>query len=132
MFFPEYFGKRANSTAIHPKFRVILFSTSRRCFSVHSGNASRRLNSAVFLILGIIHKSRRVPAAASLLAMVRGSAPSSFTSVHATAYCSHSIIPSLLASPAATVRGKHHEPWSGVGRPDSLPRYTDNARLIFP
>src|SRR5271157_5438808 len=87
-----YFGKRANSAAIHPRLRVILRSTSRRCTSVQSGNASLKLNSAVLRSLGRVRSSRRVPAAATLRATGRGRRPSVFTALHATVYCSHSFI----------------------------------------
>src|SRR5260370_14724930 len=83
---------RANSAAIHPRFRVIFSSVERRCASVHSGNASRKLNSAVFFSFGSASNSNLTPTAAMLRAIARGNTPSVLISVHATTYCNRSFI----------------------------------------
>jgi len=85
MFSRVYRGSRANSAAIHPKVRAIPFNTARRRASFHSGNASRKLNSAVFRILGSSNSSTRTVPAAKPLATARGNTPSSFTNTQTTA-----------------------------------------------
>ena len=52
IFFGVYRGSRANSAAIHAKLRTIPRYVAARRASVHSGNASRKLNSAVLRSFG--------------------------------------------------------------------------------
>src|SRR5271168_5225795 len=85
-------GNRANSAAIQPKLRTILRVASLRCASVHSGKASRRLNSAVFRSLGTNTNRTAVTVAAKLRATARGSAPIVFKIIQTAAYSSHSLI----------------------------------------
>src|SRR6202030_71152 len=99
MFCLEYLGRRANSAAIHPRLRVILRITSARCVSVQSGNARRRLNSAVLRNFGERRKRTCAADAASGRAIWRGKPSRIFNNTRTTAYSAHSFIAFLRHCP---------------------------------
>src|SRR5712692_243321 len=98
----EYFGNRANSAAIQPKFRSIPRKTALRCASLHSGNAIRTFTSAILLNPGSSAEKIRTTPAAKLLAIGRGNTPSPLRMTHTAAYSIHSFIafPSSRKFPA--------------------------------
>jgi hypothetical protein len=65
---------------------------SCRFASLESGNANRKLNSAVFLNFGDRVSSRPATAAPVARASERGNNPTTLSTLHATAYASHSFI----------------------------------------
>src|SRR6202140_421960 len=99
MFCLEYLGRRANSAAIQPRLRVILRITSARCVSVQSGNARRRLNSAVLRNFGDRRKRTCATKAASDRAISRGKTSRIFNDTRTTAYSAHSFIAFLRRRP---------------------------------
>ena len=99
MFCFEYFGKWANSAAIQPRLRVILRMTAARCVAVQSGNARRRLNSAVLRNFGDRRKRTCAAEAASSRAIWRGKGSRTFNNTRTTAYSAHSLITFLRRRP---------------------------------
>src|SRR5579859_112479 len=83
---------RANSAAMRPRLRTILRIVSLPCASVHSGNAKRRLRSAVLRNFGRARKSSSTTPVASAVAARRGSAPTVLSTIRAAAYASQSFI----------------------------------------
>src|SRR6202171_1505561 len=99
MFCFEYFGTRANSAAIQPRLRVIFRIRSARWVSVQSGNARRRLKSAVLRNFGDRRKRVCAAEAASGRAIWRGKTSRIFNNTRTTAYSAHSFIDCLSGCP---------------------------------
>src|ERR1700728_1569223 len=92
MFAAEYLGIRANSAAMRPRLVVMLRITCWRWLSVHSGNASRRLNSAVLRSFGESTYSTWATFDASQRAAFCGKTSSTFSETRTAAYSNHSFI----------------------------------------
>src|SRR5262252_1368882 len=83
---------RANSAAIQPRLRVIPRIAFWRRASVHSGNASRKLNCAVLRSWGVKARSVRARIAPVPRAAERGMKPTTLRTLQAKTYPSHSFI----------------------------------------
>src|ERR1700746_741570 len=83
---------RANSAAIQPRLRTMPRVVAARCVSVHSGNASLKLNSAVLRSFGVTANKIRATATANARANRRGNAPVILRTIHTTANANHSFI----------------------------------------
>src|SRR5436309_15728959 len=83
---------RANSAAIQARLRTIPRIVASRCASVHCGNASFRLNSAVLRSFGVTANSILARPTANARAKEGGNAPANLITLHTTAYASRSFI----------------------------------------
>src|SRR5882724_9688430 len=83
---------RANSAAIQARLRTIPRMVASRCPSVHCGNASFKLNSAVLRSFGVTANNILARPSANARAKERGNAPASLTTLDTTAYAIHSFI----------------------------------------
>src|SRR5207245_384087 len=83
---------RANSAAIQARLRTIPRIVASRCASVHCGNASFKLNSAVLRSFGVTANNILARPSANAQAKERGNAPASLTTLDTTAYAIHSFI----------------------------------------
>src|SRR5438874_3131008 len=83
---------RANSAAIQPRLRTIPRIVASRCASVHRGNASFKLHSAVLRSFGVSANNILARPSANVRAKERGNAPASLTTLDTTAYAIHSFI----------------------------------------
>src|SRR5215470_1058814 len=92
MFAREYRGNRANSAAIHPRFRTIARITALCRLSSQSGNARRKLNSAVRRNFGEAAYITAAADDAKPRAVPRGITPRAFKISHTAAYSSHVFI----------------------------------------
>src|SRR5437667_5936 len=76
---------RANSAAIQARLRTIPRIVASRCASVHCGNASFKLNSAVLRSFGVTANSILARPTANARAKEGGNAPANLITLHTTA-----------------------------------------------